>query len=68
MEPYLMAAQQAPQMLKRYGGPVGLAGRALGLGQDELEAGIPWWAWMGIGALAGGIVTYSLRDRIERLA
>ena len=67
MNPYLMAAEQAPEMLRRYGGPLGLAGKIIGLGQDEIEAGIPWWAWVGIGALAGSIATYSLRDKIERL-
>lgn len=67
MNPYLMAAEQAPQMLKRYGGPLGLAGKIIGLSSDEVESGLPWWAWAGCGAIAGGVLTYALRDKIERL-
>jgi len=47
------------------GGPMGLVGRAIGLGGDELEAGVPKWAWFGIGIVAGGIAMYFLRPRVE---
>lgn len=67
MSPYEMAANQAPQLLNRYGGPLGLAGKIIGLGQEELEAGVPWWAWLGVGMLAGGMLTYSFRGRLERI-
>lgn len=67
MNPYEMAAMQTPNMLRRYGGPLGLAGKIIGLGQDEVEAGIPWWAWLGVGALVGGVATYALRSKLERV-
>lgn len=67
MNPYDIAAQQAPQLLQNYGGPLGLAGKLLGLGKDEVEAGVPWWSWFGVGILAGGLVTYALRHKIEKI-
>lgn len=67
MNPYTMAANQAPAMLNRYGGPLGLAGKLVGIGKEEMEAGIPWWSWLGVGMLAGGILAYSFRGRLERL-
>jgi hypothetical protein len=67
MNLYETAASHAPALLDRYGGPVGLAGKIVGLGQSEMKAGVPWWAWLGIGIMAGGIVTYSYRDRLERI-
>jgi hypothetical protein len=54
MSPFLAAAQHAPQMMDRYGGPVGLAGRAIGL-SVEGETKLPWWAWLGVGAIVGGV-------------
>ena len=47
------------------GGPLGVVGRAVGLGGDELDAGIPGWAWFGMGIVAGSIATYFLKDRVE---
>lgn len=49
------------------GGPLGVVGRAIGLGQDEIQVGIPKWAWLGIGIVAGGLAAYLLRDRLEAL-
>lgn len=60
-------ARQAEGILDGLGGPLGLVGRIAGLGEDELDAGIPGWAWFGIGALAGGALVYLLREKIERV-
>ena len=46
-------------------GPMGLAGRAIGLGVDELDAGIPGWAWLGVGVIIGAGAAYALHDRLE---
>lgn len=62
-----IAMQQAPGMLNQYGGPLGLAGKLIGLGKEEIEAGVPWWTWLGIGILAGGMITYSSRHTLERI-
>lgn len=59
------AVAQLPTMLNRYGGPVGVVGRLVGLGTDEVEAGVPWWGWLGVGVVAGGIVVYAVRDKIK---
>ena len=63
MNGYWAAAQYAPQVMTRYGGPVGLAGKLVGLGIDELEAGVPWWSWLGVGAIAGAVVTLAICRR-----
>jgi hypothetical protein len=60
-------AKAMGNMVDRYGGPLGLAGKLVGLGIDEMEAGPPWWCWFAIGALAGGAATYALRNKIERV-
>lgn len=67
MNGYIMAAQQVKPMLQHVGGPLGLLGRAVGLGPEEVEAGVPWWAWMGVGVLLGGAAAYSLRHKLERI-
>lgn len=46
-------------------GPMGLAGRAIGLGGDELDAGIPGWAWLSVGVVVGAAASYALHDRLE---
>lgn len=60
-------AKAMGNMVDRYGGPVGLAGKIIGLGQDELRAGIPWWSWLAVGGLAGGFLVYSFRHRVEKV-
>jgi hypothetical protein len=60
-------ATQAHGVLDGLGGPLGLVGRICGLGQDELESGIPGWAWFGMGVVAGGAAVYLMRDRIEKV-
>jgi len=72
MQPMMNAA--APHLVKhampameRYGGPMALAGKLLGLSQDELKAGVPWWGWTAIGVGTGAVVTYLLREKIEKV-
>ena len=67
MSPLEMAANQAPNLMQNYGGPVGLAGKLLGLGKEEIDAGVPWWSWLGVGIVVGGIITYASREKLERL-
>lgn len=55
------------ETVNHYGGPVGLAGKLIGLGVDEMDEGLPGWAWFGLGLLAGGVVTFKLHDRIARV-
>jgi len=51
--------------LDNVGGPLGIVGRVIGLGGDELDAGVPKWAWLGIGVVGGAIAMYFLRPRVE---
>jgi len=51
--------------LDNVGGPMGIVGRVIGLGGDELDAGVPKWAWLGIGVVGGAIAMYFLRPRVE---
>jgi hypothetical protein len=54
--------------MDRYGGPLGLAGKIIGLGQDQIEEGVPGWALFTLGAMAGGVLVYKLHDKIRRVA
>lgn len=54
-----------PAAVDRLGGPVAIAGRIVGLGQAEMDAGIPKWAWAGIGLILGASVMYVARPHIE---
>jgi hypothetical protein len=53
--------------VNRYGGPVGLAGKIIGLSNDEVAAGIPWWTWVAMGVGVGAVATYMLRNKIEKV-
>ncbi len=59
------AAGALKPVLDGVGGPLGIVGRSVGLGADELDAGIPGWAWVGIGVVGGAIAMYFLRPRVE---
>jgi hypothetical protein len=59
------AAEVLGPAMDSAGGPLGLVGRVVGLGADEIDAGVPGWAWFGIGIVAGAGVMYALHDRIE---
>ena len=63
MNGYAAAMGQVPAVLDRYGGPVGVLGRLIGLGQEEAEAGVPWWGWLGVGVVIGGVATYAVMNR-----
>jgi hypothetical protein len=58
---------QVTNAADRYGGPMGLAGKIVGLGVDEVKTGIPGWGWAGVGFVLGAVVAYALHDKIERL-
>jgi len=66
MDPLALAANQTIPLLNRYGGPLGLLGKVVGLGQEDIENGIPWWGWAGVGFVAGSVVVFSLRDKLPR--
>jgi len=53
--------------VNRYGGPLGLAGKIIGLSNEEVKTGIPWWAWATIGVGVGAVATYMLRNKIEKV-
>lgn len=59
------AAEALGPTMDSAGGPMGVVGRFAGLGADEVEAGVPKWAWFGVGIVAGGIAMYFLRPRVE---
>jgi hypothetical protein len=62
------AAEVMAPALDEIGGPIGLAGRLIGMGADEVDAGVPGWAWFGIGVVAGATAMYFLKDRVEAFA
>lgn len=64
---YAELQRGAMMAANRYGGPVGLAGKLIGFGQAEIEAGVPKWSWFALGMISGGVVVYALRGRIERV-
>jgi len=63
----IQAAEVAGSVFQATGGPLGLVGRVAGLGMDELDAGIPAWAWFGIGVVVGGVGAFLLREKISRV-
>ena len=58
-------AEAMKPTLDNVGGPMGIVGRVIGLGGDEIDAGVPGWAWLGIGVVGGAIAMYFLRPRVE---
>lgn len=63
----MAAANAAQSVVTDLGGPLGMVGRLTGLGVDELDAGVPKWAWFGIGLVVGAGVAYTFRSRVERV-
>jgi hypothetical protein len=59
-------APNAAGVIGSIGGPVGFVGRAFGLGPDELDAGIPGWAWFVIGAGLGVVIGAVARPHLEK--
>ncbi len=45
--------------------PMRLAGRLAGLGSNELDAGVPTWAWVTIAFGAGALAVVVFGDRIS---
>jgi hypothetical protein len=62
------AAEAFKPLIDDAGGPFGLVGRAIGLGADEIQAGVPKWAWFGIGLVGGVGMMWVFRDRISAFA
>ncbi len=54
-----------PEWLRRVGGPLGFAGRVIGLGEAEMRAGVPPWAWALGGLVLGASAMYVLSPRIR---
>ncbi len=67
VEHALAAANAAQSVVTDLGGPLGMVGRLTGLGADELDAGVPKWAWFGIGLVVGAGVAYTFRAKLERV-
>lgn len=59
-------APQAANAIGSIGGPVGFVGRAIGLGPDEMSAGVPGWAWFVLGAGLGVAAGIALRPHVEK--
>jgi hypothetical protein len=45
--------------------PLSLAGRLTGLSGDEIQAGVPTWAWLTLGAVAGGVLLVMAKRRFS---
>lgn len=61
-----VAATVGPKLLRKSGDtPVTFAGRLVGLGQLEQRAGVPKWAWLGIGTVAGATLMWVFRPTIS---
>jgi hypothetical protein len=55
-------------MLKRTGAgdnPLRLIGRIAGLGDAQMDAGVPKWSWLGIGLVAGATVVWVWGDQAK---
>ena len=50
-----IASGMAPNLMEQVGSnPVQLAGRLVGLGEVEQDAGVPKWGWFVVGLVLGG--------------
>jgi hypothetical protein len=72
LEPdYIGIAQHAlPQLhatANRYGGPMGIVGKIVGLSGEEIREGLPWWGWASIGLVGGAVLGYVLHDKISKV-
>lgn len=61
------AARAAGGMVGNLGGPGRILGRAVGLGDLEMDVGVPAWAWFLMGLASGAVAAYALHERIERV-
>lgn len=63
-----VAANMGPRLLRRTGDtPLSFAGRMAGLGAAEQRAGVPKWAWLGVGLVAGASLMWVFRPDLARL-
>lgn len=59
-------AQGADALMRKHKvSPTEVPGRLAGLGGAEQEAGVPKWAWFGVGLLAGGAVVWFFGDAVK---
>jgi hypothetical protein len=61
------AAEAVGPVLDKLGGPKGVIGRAIGMGQQEIQAGIPKWAWFGVGLMVGAGAMWACRGKITKV-
>lgn len=47
--------------------PLKLAARLAGLGDAEVSAGVPTWAWVGLGLITGGVLGVKFGPDLMRL-
>jgi hypothetical protein len=62
------AAGLMPVLQKTGQSPLQIVGRVAGLGAYEMRAGIPKWAWAGIGIVTGITVMWMWGDKIKGFA
>lgn len=55
----------APVLEKSGQSPLALAGRIIGLGQEEMKAGIPKWGWAAVGIAAGATLMWVWGDNLK---
>lgn len=61
-----VAAGLMPLVEKSKQSPLQLAARLAGLGQAEMKAGIPKWAWAGVGLVTGATLVWMFGDEIKK--
>lgn len=62
-----VAAEALHPLVEEHGGPLGIVGRVIGMGQAEVKAGIPKWAWLSIGVFTGAAAAYHFRRNLSAL-
>lgn len=55
----------APVLERSGDSPLSLAGKIVGLGNAEIAAGVPKWAWGVVGATAGVTAMWLWGDRVK---
>ena len=61
------AAPHVKGVLDALGGPIGLVGRIAGFSGDDLENGVPNWAWLLIGAGVGATAMWFAKEPIDNV-
>lgn len=60
------AAVPVVQSLLEKEHPLQLAGKLVGLGRAEVAAGVPKWAWFGVGVVFGATALWVYGDEVKR--